>query len=424
MSEDANLRSDPYNTSSIVGTLTTGEQVEVLGTTGNWVEVFTQNGHGFIYRTFLNSDVSVEEQSRTTAQDNTQDATIASPVFMRSAADNNSEIVKTLSSGTPVKILNVGGNWYQISVENSQGYVYKTYLALDSGNSDTVFTNDATLDSSVKTLEDTETAITYEDPNSGSNIDSDASEDEQAAQEDNFSRSKSSSASKFTVYATTGINVRSKPSTSSSTSTVVYTTSALNVRSQPSTNSSKLGVLAEGAAITVKSSSGGWYAISYNGRTGYVSAQYVTSQKPSSVTPTVNANTEIVYTTARLNVRIQPSTTSAKLGVLDRGATVSTHNLSNGWYLISYNGKTGYISSQYTSKSKPNSSPSSANYLSLKRLPLHGGILVIRMFGVAMGRMHMTVLDSQKCSMQRWERPSLEHLMLSILTAKKYQNPT
>lgn len=43
---------------------------------------------------------------------------------------------------------------------------------------------------------------------------------------------------------------------------------------------------------------------------------------------------------------------------------------------------------------------------------------------VSMGRMHMTVLDSQKCSMQRWERPSLEHLMLSILTAKKYQNPT
>lgn len=118
VSEDANLRSDPYNTSnntsSIVGTLTTGEQVEVLGTTGNWAEVSTQNGRGFIYRTFLNSDVSVEEQSRTAAQDNTQDATIASPVFMRSAADNNSEIVKTLSSGTPVKILNVEGNWYQI----------------------------------------------------------------------------------------------------------------------------------------------------------------------------------------------------------------------------------------------------------------------------------------------------------------------
>lgn len=411
VSEDANLRSDPYNTSSIVGTLTTGEQVEVLGTTGNWVEVSTQNGRGFIYRTFLNSDVSVEEQSRTTAQDNTQDATIASPVFMRSAADNNSEIVKTLSSGTPVKILNVEGNWYQISVENSQGYVYKTYLALDSGNSDTVFTNDATLDSSVKTLEDREPAITYEDPNSGSNMDSDASEDEQATQEDNFSRSKSSSASKFTVYATTGINVRSQPSTNSSklgvlaegtaitvksssggwyaisyngktgyvnatyttsskpsavaiqkpSAVTMYTTVGLNVRSGPSTSAQRLGTLPKGTAIKVTALKNNWYTTTYNGRTGYVSAQYVTSQKPSSVTPTVNANTGIVYTTARLNVRIRPSTTSAKLGVLDRGATVSTRNLSNGWYLISYNGKTGYISSQYTSKSKPNSSPSSAN---------------------------------------------------------------
>lgn len=484
MSEDANLRSDPCNTSSIVGTLTAGEQVEVLGTNGNWVEVSAQNEHGFVYRTFLNSDVSVEEQSRATVQSNTQedtqDATIASPVFMRSAADNNSEIVQTLSSGTPVKILGVEGNWYQISVENSQGYVYKTYLTLNSENFDTVVANDDALDSSVKTLKNTETAITYADSNSESNADIDASGDENAVQEDNFTRSKTNSASSFTVYATTGINVRSKPSTSSSkigslskgnavkatalnngwytiiyngktgyisaqyasktkpattsTSTVVYTTSALNVRSQPSTNSSKLGVLAEGTAITVKSSSGGWYAISYNGktgyvnatyttsskpsavatqkpsavtmyttvglnvrsgpstsaqrlgslpkgtaikvtelknnwytttyngRTGYVSAQYVTSKKPSSsATPVSNTSTGTVYTTARLNVRIQPSTVASKLGVLDEGVAVSTHSLSNGWYSISYGGKIGYISSQYTSKSKPSSSSSSTN---------------------------------------------------------------
>lgn len=326
VSEDANLRSDPYNTSSIVGTLTTGEQVEVLGTTGNWAEVSTQNGRGFIYRTFLNSDVSVEEQSRTTAQDNTQDATIASPVFMRSAADNNSEIVKTLSSGTPVKILNVEGNWYQISVENSQGYVYKTYLALDSGNSDTVFTNDATLDSSVKTLEDTETAITYEDSNSGSNMDSDASEDEQAAQEDNFSRSKSSSASKFTVYATTGINVHSKPSTSSS----------------------KIGSLSKGSAVKATALNNGWYTIIYNGKTGYISAQYASKTKPATI-----STSTVVYTTSALNVRSQPSTNSSKLGVLAEGTAITVKSSSGGWYAISYNGKTGYVNATYTTSSKP-----------------------------------------------------------------------
>lgn len=232
--------------------------------------------------------------------------------------------------------------------------MYKTYLALDSGNSDTVFTNDATLDSSVKTLEDTETAITYEDPNSGSNMDSDASEDEQVAQEDKFSRSKSSSASKFTVYATTGINVRSKPSTSSS----------------------KIGLLSKGSAVKATALNNSWYTIIYNGKTGYISAQYASKTKPATI-----STSTVVYTTSALK---------------------------NNWYTTTYNGRTGYVSAQYVTSQKH---CTAVYWLSV-------------CLGVAMGRMHMTVLDSQKCSMRRWERPSLEHLMLSILTAKKYQNLT
>ena len=212
---------------------------------------------------------------------------------------------------------------------------------------------------------------------------------------------------------------KTKPATTyTATTTTVYTTVTLNVRSQPSTTASKLGVLADGTAVSVKSSTNGWYMISYGGKngyikteyttsrppaitmyttaglsmrskpstsaqrltvipkntaikvtalqnnwyttsysgmSGYVSAQYVTSQKPSTVIPMATAsNTGMVYTTSRLNVRTQPSTGASKLGVLDKGVSVSTRGLANGWYTISYNGRQGYISSQYTSKSKPN----------------------------------------------------------------------
>ena len=51
---------------------------------------------------------------------------------------------------------------------------------------------------------------------------------------------------------------------------------ALNVRSGPSTSSSRLGLIYQGTYVTITGSTGSWYSINYNGRTGYVYAEYIT----------------------------------------------------------------------------------------------------------------------------------------------------
>ncbi|CEG28358.1 SH3 domain-containing protein [Bacillus sp. B-jedd] len=68
--------------------------------------------------------------------------------------------------------------------------------------------------------------------------------------------------------------------TSSSTASTTYrvTASALNVRTGPGTKHKKIGQLKNGAIVKViKKESNGWYRINYNGKTGFVSGQYITT---------------------------------------------------------------------------------------------------------------------------------------------------
>lgn len=55
-----------------------------------------------------------------------------------------------------------------------------------------------------------------------------------------------------------------------------------------------------------------------------------------------------IRTTANLNVRASAGTAGRRLGTLAKGTTVtSTGRASNGWYRISYRGRTGYLSNRY-----------------------------------------------------------------------------
>jgi uncharacterized protein YvpB len=124
----------------------------------------------------------------------------------------------------------------------------------------------------------------------------------------------------------------------------IYTVTAdvLNVRSGAGTNYSKIGSLTQGAQLNVTDKlSSGWYKISYNGKTGYVSGDYV-------YTPPV------IYkvTASNLNVRTGPGTQYSKIGMVSNGTVLNViHKGSNGWFKISFNGKTGYVSGDYVGTS-------------------------------------------------------------------------
>lgn len=130
-----------------------------------------------------------------------------------------------------------------------------------------------------------------------------------------------------------------------------YATASVNVRSKPSNEGEILGTLSKGTSVEILGSEGNWYQISFAGKTGYVYNKYISLTKPEE-TPKPST-TKTVYTTADLNVREQPNNKATILGTLKKGTEVQTTALKNGWYTISFAGKTGYISEAYTTTTKP-----------------------------------------------------------------------
>ena len=64
----------------------------------------------------------------------------------------------------------------------------------------------------------------------------------------------------------------------------MYATTAVNVRNKPSSKGKKLGTLrfAQKVKVTGQDKNTGWYRITYKGKIGYVSGSYLSTSKPSS----------------------------------------------------------------------------------------------------------------------------------------------
>ncbi len=129
--------------------------------------------------------------------------------------------------------------------------------------------------------------------------------------------------------------------------TYIVTASKLNVRSGAGTNYAAIGSVTKGQKLSVVSKSGSWYKINYNGRTGYVSSDYV---QASGATPPAESTTYIV-TASKLNVRSGAGTNYTAIGSVTKGQKLSVVSKSGSWYKINYNGRTGYVSSDYVQAS-------------------------------------------------------------------------
>lgn len=145
-----------------------------------------------------------------------------------------------------------------------------------------------------------------------------------------------------------------EPTVASAAAETYTITANLNIRSGPSTSNAIIATVKQGTQLTViGQAASGWLKVSYQGKTGYVSSEYV--KKSASST------TKTYVTTANLNIRSGPSTSSAIVVTVKQGTQLtSTAQAANGWLKVSYQGKTGYVSTQYVKESTGSSEPAPA----------------------------------------------------------------
>ena len=141
-----------------------------------------------------------------------------------------------------------------------------------------------------------------------------------------------------------------KPSVSANKKGIVKVNSALNMRSGPGSNYGVIGTLCNNDEVEIIKEVDGWYEIKFNGKSGYVSSQYikVVDNESNEEKPSVSLNKQgVVKVNSALNMRSGPGSNYGVIGTLCNNDEVEIIKEVDGWYEIKFNGKSGYVSSQY-----------------------------------------------------------------------------
>ena len=127
--------------------------------------------------------------------------------------------------------------------------------------------------------------------------------------------------------------------------TRVITCGTLNLRAEANTDSAILGKYGWGTQVEVLGLNGNWAYVEVGGQTGYMYSQYLGSEGSTNATRYVNTNTR------GLNLRATPN--GDILGSYPRGTKVTVLSTEGGWSKVQAGSQTGYMASQWLSKSKP-----------------------------------------------------------------------
>ncbi|PEX80624.1 SH3 domain-containing protein, partial [Bacillus cereus] len=217
-----NVRNSPALGSSMLGYVQKDEKVTVLGKANGWAKIEYKGKEGYVSLEFLKfgdaiqtPDTSSQKQQQPTIESGVQEVgTInATSLRVRSAANTSSSVLGTLKNGEKVTVLGKANGWAKINYQGKEGYVSLEFVKI-GGN--------------------TEEIKTPEQPK---------------------------------IPDSTIKNGVQEVGTINATS--------LRVRSEANTSSSVLGNLKNGEKVTVLGKANGWAKISYQGKEGYVSLEFV-----------------------------------------------------------------------------------------------------------------------------------------------------
>ena len=141
------------------------------------------------------------------------------------------------------------------------------------------------------------------------------------------------------------------------------TGSSLRMRSAASTSASVVTTLDEGVAVAVlDGSTDGWHRVSYNGKVGFVSADYLAIDQDNVFTSYGRVTGDGVC------VRSAPSTEGATLATVDADAIVTVNGFVDGWYDVTCKyGTEGYIRSDFVTLTNSDSSGSNSDIVALAK---------------------------------------------------------
>ncbi|PGB69959.1 SH3 domain-containing protein [Bacillus toyonensis] len=362
------VRSAANTSSSVLGNLKNGEKVTVLGKANGWAKISYQGKEGYVSLEFVKIDGNTEEIKKP-EQPKTSDATIkngtqevgtinATSLRVRSAANTSSSVLGNLKNGEKVTVLGKANGWAKINYQGKEGYVSLEFVKLEAGKQEEKPAENITNGTQeVGTINATSLRVRSA-ANTSSSVLGNLKNGEKVTV-----LGKANGWAKISYQGKEGYvslefvkleagKQEEKPAENITNGTQEVGTinaTSLRVRSAANTSSSVLGTLKNGEKVTVLGKANGWAKISYQGKEGYVSLEFITIGKDSidPTNPGQVTEERAVVNASLLNVRKGPSTGAAAVGHLKNGETVTIIGKENGWAKIRFNGGEGYVSLQF-----------------------------------------------------------------------------
>ncbi|TCI41555.1 hypothetical protein EVJ27_13680 [Exiguobacterium sp. SH3S2] len=380
-----NVRQSSSTTSPIVGKLTKGKTVSILSLKGSWAEINYKGTKRYVSSTYLKMTAAAPATSNKIEQT----YTVTENLNLRKSASLKASVLVTIPKNKEVQYLSKSGNWYRVKYGAKTGYVSAKYVKVQN----TVIKNAASTISKTATPSNSTQKVYTTTVNLNMRTKASTSggymmtipknkEVQYLSKSGNWYRVKygaktgyvSATYIKVTNKVVNPVTVKpaapkptSKPTVAAPTKTTVYKTKEnLNLRSSGSLSSKVLVTIPKNKEVQYISKSGNWYRVKYGAKTGYVSASYitVTTKTVSPVTPkpatpkpkppaTTPAKTITYKTKENLNLRSAASWSGKVLFTIPKNKEVTYVSKSGSWYRVTYNGKTGYVASNYLTQVKP-----------------------------------------------------------------------
>ncbi|MGE6595968.1 SH3 domain-containing protein [Bacillus proteolyticus] len=292
------VRTAPNTSSSVSGRVYEGQTLNVIGQENGWVKINHNGQVGYVSGEFVSGVSSNAGSSNNNTNNTVKPASgnytvNVSSLRVRTGPSTSHTTIGSVKKGQVVQVVGEVQDWFKINYAGQTAYLSKDYVTKGSSN---------------------------ENATQGSN------------QEQNNN-----------VTVQTG-------------GTYVVNATSLRVRTGPATYHSVIGGVLNGTKLNVVGSEGSWFKVNYQGKTGYVSSEFVKFVKGGTTTPeqpeqpNQGAIGDYYINASALNVRSGEGTNYRIIGALPQGQKVQVISENSGWSKINYNGQTGYIGTRFLSK--------------------------------------------------------------------------
>ena len=297
------VRTAPNTSSSVSGRVYAGQTLNVIGQENGWVKINHNGQVGYVSGEFVSGVSSNGGSSNNNTNNNNQEVKPASGNYTVNVSSlrvrtGPSTSHTTVGSVKKDKVQVVGEvqDWFKINYAGQTAYISKDYVTKGGSNENVTEGN-------------------KQEQNNNGTIQTGGS---------------------YVVNAT-----------------------SLRVRTGPAAYHSVIGGVLNGTTLSVVGSENGWFKVNYQGKTGFVSSEFVKFVKGGTTTPeqpkqpekpNQGAIGDYYINASALNVRSGEGTNYRIIGALPQGQKVQVISENSGWSKINYNGQTGYIGTRYLSK--------------------------------------------------------------------------